>query len=234
MELERQTAKGRWLRADIPPSEEAEADDEPKKRPRSHFVEPYRFEGPARAELMQTLQATGLGDESSRRLFVAALEFEIGNFLQEAAEIPQPDTARTQLPPSRPLERIGQAAATLARLLETAESKTREALTQALGRSDRYGRGYDQRYLQQLQNELECLQQACALEPPAESHAPVADRRLSEPFVVSLAETYRECFEIQPTSAKTGPFSRVARKILELTGLPVHFDQKLLKAALAR
>ena len=231
MQLERQTAKARWLRADIQPNAPASDREKTEKRPQSHFVEPYRFEAPDRAELMQTLQTNGLGDEPGRRLFVAALEFEIGNFLQAAAEAPQPDPPKPQAAPAA-LERIGQAAAALAGLLEAIDDKAREPLTEALARSDRYGRGYDQRYLRQVQNELRLLEVACTLPSPAEPTAPSPDEELSTSFVASLAETYRECFEVQPTSTKTGPFNRVARKILALTGLPVRLEQKLLKAAL--
>ena len=78
------------------------------------------------------------------------------------------------------------------------------------------------------------LEEACARPPAAQPPAPSPDQQLSESFVASLAETYRECFEVQPTPAKTGPFNRVAQKILALTGLPVHLDQKLLKAVVGR
>lgn len=233
MQLERQTAKARWLRADIQPNAPAPDREKTEKRPQSHFVEPYRFETADRAELMQTLQTNRLGDEPGRRLFVAALEFEIGNFLQAAVDTPQPDPPKPQAAPAA-LERIGEAAAALASLLEAIDDETREPLTQALARSDRYGRSYNQRYLEQLRSELLSVQDACALAPPEEPPAAASEGQLSEPFIVSLAETYRECFEIQPTPAKTGPFYRVARKILEITGLPVRLDQKLLKAVLER
>lgn len=233
MELEHQTTKSRWLRTAVQPTQPAKDRDGSEKRAESYFVEPYRFEPADRAELLQTLQANRLGDDSGRRLFVDALEFEIGNLLQAAARAPQPSAAPPQGPPAD-LSRIGQAAAALVDLLQAVDGRTREALTQALTRRDRYVRGYDQRYLRQLQNELDLVQQACALEPPEEPPILASDQRLSERFVASLAETYRECFDIQPTSAKTGPFNRVARKILDLTGLPVRLDQKTLKAALAR
>jgi hypothetical protein len=234
MELEQQTAKAHWLRADVQPREDAPVQDQPVERTQSHFVEPYRFEGAARAELMHTLEASGLGDEPSRRLFVAALEFEIGNLLQQAMPPPEPHRPEPD-PVLVALERIGQRASALIGLLEAADSDIRKALTRALGKGDRYRRSYNQRYLQELENELRSLEQACAPErPPTESSAPAADRQFSESFIASLAETYRECFEVQPTIPKTGPFSRVARKILQLTGLPVRFDQKLLKVVLAR
>lgn len=233
MELERQTTKSRWLRTALQPAQAGRDRGKSEERPESYFVEPYRFQPTEQAELMQTLQADRLGDEASRRLFIAALEFEIGNFLQAVAEAPQPSRPKPDAA-AEALARIGQAAATLAGLLETVHGRTREALIQVLAESDRYGRSYDQRYLQQLQHELELVTQACAVTPPAEPPMAKLDQPLGEPFVATLAETYRECFEIQPTSAKTGPFVRVVRKVLDLTGLPLRLDPKMLKAALAR
>jgi hypothetical protein len=77
--------KSYWVRANLPPAFSAEDEDPsppPPSAPRKkssgpRFVEPYRLGEAQRAALLNTLEAESLGDDDSRQIFLAAIEFDL-------------------------------------------------------------------------------------------------------------------------------------------------------------
>lgn len=80
-----QGVKSYWVRANLPPAFSAEDEDPsppPPPAPRKkssgpRFVEPYRLGEAQRAALLKGLEAESLGDDDSRQIFLAAIEFDL-------------------------------------------------------------------------------------------------------------------------------------------------------------
>lgn len=108
-----------WVRAHPPTffadeDERGLTDPSPPAPPRSpkrasgpRFVEPCRFEASQRATLLTALMAEGLGDEDSRQIFLAALEYDLASCRPLMGE-PLPPEVGIQ-PPGSP-EAIGATA----------------------------------------------------------------------------------------------------------------------------
>mgnify|MGYP001281168798 CR=1 FL=1 len=169
----------------------------PSARPRPQqrtsgprFVEPCRF-GPAqRAALLSMLEAEDLGDEDSRQIFLAALEYDLagcrrlldempaaGEQVQsdttpDPASIPPPsDTAPDPalIPSSSPTRfTLAHLAGELAQALAELTPTQRATLLGALEDSDCLARGYGNAYLDSMRLELLHLKAAIStsgLEP---------------------------------------------------------------------
>ena len=176
-----------WVRAHPPAVFPDEGPEEivptPPARPRPQqrtsgprFVEPCRF-GPAqRAALLSVLEAEDLGDEDSRQIFLAALEYDLagcqrlldempaaGEQVQsdttpDPASLPPPsDTAPDPalIPSSSPTRfTLAHLAGELAQALAELTSTQRATLLGALENSDCLARGYGNAYLDSMRLEL--------------------------------------------------------------------------------
>lgn len=63
----------------------------PKRASGPRFVEPCRFEASQRATLLTALKAEGLGDEDSRQIFLAALEYDLASCRPLLGELLPPE-----------------------------------------------------------------------------------------------------------------------------------------------
>lgn len=182
-----------WVRAN-PPSAFPDEDEalihpappalsRPQKRaPGPRFVEPCRLEASQRAALLTALEAEGLGDEDSRQIFLAALEYDLAGCRRLLAEqkLPPPASPEAVLitpsppiaveaaaitPPSSAtpasaLADLADLAGNLAQALAELIPAQRETLQWLLEASDCLGRGYGDSYLDTLRLELLHLQAA--------------------------------------------------------------------------
>ncbi len=209
----------------------------------SRFLEPYRFDADQRSALLAALQQQRLGDDSSRRLFVAALEYEIGAFRQmeeqanEAPDAPQPTAADSVNPE---LERMRQAAITLRDLMLQTPEHIQDDLQKKLNESDLFCRIYDTRYLKNLRCEIERIATACELlgqqrcgSTPPEPNTSSAELANGRRLVRMLAHTYSECFDAQPSPESKSPFGRIVDTVIELTGIAARCNDSVLRDSLA-
>ena len=132
----------------------------------SRFLEPYRFNTDGRSSLLRTLEEEKLGDDSSRRLFVAALEYEIGAFRQleeQAVALAAPPPRATERSGADGLEKMRKAAITLGDLLAQAPERTLDDLQKTLHETDSFCRIYDTRYVKSLRCEVQRVATACEM-----------------------------------------------------------------------
>lgn len=214
----------------------------------SPFVAPYRFDNSKRKELLKTLKQRDIGDDPSRNLFIAALEYEIGAFRRATLDAEPNSTpegpSAAPLPETQPaseeLARLHAAVQNLIQALQQASGPSGKALLDELGRNDAFRRRYEPEYLKALDAELTKLLSVC--EPlaalpalPSEDHAKTARvLETSRRLAAMLAHTYSECFEAQPTASEEGPFHHVVNAIIALTGIEARADSEILRSALER
>ena len=232
MELEQQFTRTRLIRTTGTAKNRSNKSAKPGSQKKSHFVEPYRFDTEKRATLMKTLQECKLGDGEGQRLFVTALEFELGAIRQMSSERTQsaPTAAATAEPQ---LEAVAQAAHGLQERLGELVPERREQLVRSLTNSDRFKRIYGADYLQELSSELVRLTAACAVDAPVQPISdPQADEETSARFYAMLANAYTECFDQAPSASRSAPFLKVARSVIELTDICVRSDSGFVEACL--
>ena len=208
----------------------------------SHFLEPRRLSAAQKAATEKALRRGKVGDEASRRLFIGAIEYELAELplaARDAMPAPPPEPARADPSPPPMLRVIAQSAQELARLLDGLPGESRARLLESLCRQDELCRGYDQRYLDQLQCEIGRIVNACALqmlpagEPPPRRAAPEASPELRR-FAASLANVFEECFEQTPTADPQGPFAGALSAIAEGVGVDIPRDGGFLRQALGQ
>jgi hypothetical protein len=206
----------------------------------SPFVAPYRFAAGKRQALLQTLGDEGLGDAASRRLFVAALEYEIGAFRRAypgldpntvpndaAAAVPYP-VAVEPAADTLELRSLQVAARGLLTALEAVAAPVDADLLTGLAAADRFARHYDSTYLDCLRAALGHLADACEPPPaPSREVAPAPTTETGRRFVALLAHSYTECFDRAPSSAADDPFARLVQAIARLTGVVVPNDAEI-------
>lgn len=207
-------------------------DDEPEDPNTSRFVDPYRTDADQRTAIRQVLDDLNISDEEGRRIFLLALEYEIGAFQQVVLEHLEP--IEETGPADERLSDIAKAAKQLLDLLDAACEETRAHILQGMVNADIFNRIADTRYLASLQCEIDRL--ACACETGLE-----ADRRQQGPvneasrrFINMLANVYSECFETNPTAEPDEPFAHILKTIVEQTGLPVRFDVGFVEETLSK
>ena len=130
------------------------------------FVDPGRLTEKKKAAISKTLVELGIGDHESCNLFVRAMEYELNVYREAAAdeaETATPQPVRATQPVAAPttesaeLQVIARAATELAALLESLPYEAQDGLLDNLEAQDPMRRGYDQRYLQQMQIETQRL-----------------------------------------------------------------------------
>jgi len=199
---------------------------------KSRFVDPCHFSPEDKAALEQLLADAGIGDDEGRKLFVTAVEFEVGGLrsalrkeTESAAQIPAPVV---QHPPSKAqieLLQLGQSAAHFKSLLESTHKTARQRLGDMLSASDPFGREHGPGYLQHLAVELERISRACeGLEPVAEPE-PATPEPVIGPIagklVRQVARIYDECLEADPEKGGVETLAAVLGLIAGCTQLAI-------------
>lgn len=225
--------RGHWVRgSDSEPSEPA-VRNALRRTKKASFIEPDRLSETARAALLARLSELKLGDQDSRELFAAAVEYAIASSRGAAAETPAPTpaaptpaavaTSRLAIP-AGPLQELAQTAALLAGHLSRLDTQTCEALLTQLQQSDLFGRAHDQAYLETVAREIRRIGEASAAVPQAQPAAATAKASRPEAsraqagkraarLVQRVADAYESCFETRVTEVTGEVFIPVIRMI---------------------
>lgn len=189
----------------------------------SRFVEPYQINADQRLVIKRLLDNLDISDEEGRRLFMLALEYELGTYQQVVIEhLQQP--LEVAEPTEEKLGEIAKAAEQLSNLLNTASDETRSNILEGMTGADIFNRIADTGYLRSLQCELDRLAAACdlGLESSRQQQGPLTDA--SRKFITMLANIYIQCFEAAPTPGSDEPFSHILNTVVEQAGLQVRTD----------
>ena len=228
-----QPKQTRLIRAPLlGPAESSDSENQSAESGASRFVEPYHADDDQRDAIRQVLDGLGISDEEGRRIFMLALEYEIGAFQQVVLEHLEP--IEEPGPPDERLSDIAKAATQLLELLENASEETNEHILQSVGGADIFDRIADSRYLASVRCELDRLARACIQRAEADRRQQGPVNEASRRFITMLSNVYSECFETKPTPAASQPFAIILRIIVEQTGLPVRFDEGFLTETLGK
>ncbi len=207
------------------------SDNEPDDSTHSGFVEPYQPHADQRTAIRQLLDDLDISDDEGRRIFVLALEYEIGAFQQVVLERLEPIEERVPAA-DEGLEDIARAAKQLLQLLDGASEETSNRILQGMAHADIFNRVADTRYLSSLRCEIDRLACACEKEIGSDHRPGGPADEASRRFIDMLTNIYSECFEAKPTPEPSEPFARILRTIMEQTGLPVRFDEGFVRDTL--
>jgi hypothetical protein len=182
------------------------------KRGKSRFVAPACLPAETQAAIETLLRDAGIGDRDGRQIFITAAEYEVGAFRSAAADAPAPRPRPAARPHSRAdieIAQIGQSATQLLALLRQTGKGARTLLGERLTSVDPFARIHDERYLVQLEVELERICAAAQREEAApEPPAPVISEG-ARLLVLQLARIFRECLEVKLQAAELEAFSQI-------------------------
>ncbi len=197
----------------------------------SHFVEPYSADPDQRSVIRQVLDDLDISDDEGRRIFLLALEYEIGAFQQVILKHLDPveDTATVDAQ----MAHIATAAKQLSDLLVDAGDRTKASILKGMAHADIFNRIADNRYLASLECEIDRLACACETSIETERRRQEPSNQASRRFIKMLANIYSECFEARPGCEPDEPFPFILRIIVEQTGLPVRFDESFVRQTLS-
>lgn len=168
---------------------------------KSRFVAPYYFSEDDHAAIAKLLDRAGLSDQEGRKLFVTAVEYEVGAYRRILQEEPAPQPVPESKPRTKAeieLITLGRSAEHLGALLGQTHTTARRALGKLLGASDPFGREHGERYFAQLGIELERIAEACnpdVAEPETPDAAPVSEA--ARKLVKQLVRIYNECLDVK-------------------------------------
>lgn len=232
--------RSNWVRRALSPA--ASSGKKPSSTSSSggkRFVEPYRLSDEQRQSIVAALEDLPIGDDQSRSLFTAALEYNLstGRKLMEPVADPLPPP-KEHKPGKEELAIavLAQAAEGLAKHLQELESDASSLLQQELSKTDRFQRTYGENYLRCLGLELERI--AGVAEPLKQSppQTPV-ELTLSEDerrFILHTADAFKDCFELAPTAEPDSPFLRTLEAIIQATGIRIPTGSATLSQALTQ
>lgn len=203
------------------------------------FVQPYRLSEAQRAEMFAPLEQNGIGDDESRRLFAAALEYDLASCRQltdledDTAPVEGHQAAEQR---DEAIAEIAKTAQRLAQQIEQLEGEASQRLQRGLEDADRFQRSYGEKYLESLRCELlrvagtgglpEMPEKTAPHEPPIPDDA----RR----FILRAADAFEACFELTPTTEPDSAFRTAIEAIVAATGIRVPTDVSSLTRALER
>ena len=227
-------ARGRsyWIKQVRPASAPGQRETQtaaPAKRTR--FVEPYRFDAEQRRHMLQVMEQASLGDDDSRTLFLAALEYDVAHYRQMAPDQPPAPQPRSISPGA--LEPLAAAAELLAQQLASLSPQGREPLFRALQEDDQFRRSYGQDYLAALHSEIDRLARACTrTRPPPAGAAEPPLTPAGKRFIALAANAFSECFESSP-SAGDGTFVSILAAVIHTLNLPLPTEVAGIEQALS-
>ena len=225
-----------WVKSPLAPADDTGSPNSADDPSATRFVEPLRLDDRQRASLLQVLRKLRVGDAYGRELFLAAIEYDLANYQQQAgSEPPAPEPAHqpTPNPDQEALTPLAAAIRSVCEKIDALDEPARASLLQDLHQGDRFQRTYDARYLSELRCELEMLGQACTSAPT--SDAAPAPARLSasgRQLISRIADAYTDCFEIKPATEPDGPFAQILAHLLQITAIDLPTDEAALKQSL--
>ncbi len=197
----------------------------------SHFVEPYHTDPDQRSVIRRVLEELDISDEEGRRIFLLALEYEIGAFQQVILE--HLDPLETTATDNEQMAHIATAAKQLSDLLIGAGDQTKANILKGMAHADIFNRIADNRYLASLECEIDRLACACETRIETERRRQEPSNQASRRFIKMLANIYSECFETKPRCESDEPFAVILRVVVEQTELPVRFDESFVRQTLS-
>jgi hypothetical protein len=222
-----------WTPNSTPLRADEEGPTPPKKSGSKRFVEPYRLDTEQREAILSRLQEHDIGDEESRSLFVAALEYDLARCSGLVAPAQEHSTSEREgngHEVGGVMDALSEAAEKLANELARLDAAVSLRLQQELEMADRFRRSYGEDYLATMSAELrrlaefarssEGLPGATAPEPTFSDEA-----RL---FVLRVADTYESCFDLVPATQSGSPFASALEAIVTATRICVPTDQAAL------
>lgn len=202
----------------------------------SRFVGATHLDDDQKARICKALKNKKVGDEIGRQIFIGAVEYQISAFarrLEHRIE-PEPETGTLNTALEKTLRAIVDKARALSALLRDLPDNAKAKLTGTLTSQDERGRGYDQRYLQELGCEIDRLERACATATnDVVPETPEPDPTSSREFVAKLAYIFSECFESAPTADEDGSFRAALEVLGEVTGLVIGTEPEFIARALS-
>lgn len=187
--------------------------------------------------MLEPLKEQDIGDEESRSLFAAALEYDLAScrrLTESAKESPPPVQRRSESKDDVALAALAEAARGLAQWLAGLDEAASHRLQRRLGAADRFRRNYGEDYLESLRSEL---WRVADIGNPTEQATPAPTREpaLSEDtrrFVLRAADTFRDCFELATDAQPGSPFVTALEAIVAATGIRMATDQPTLACGL--
>jgi|GEM_PF-1342323 len=213
----------------------------PTKRPSStRFVEPYRLDAEQRTAILSRLREQNIGDEESRNLFVAALEYDLASCERLMAPAQEPSASDHQENDSAPdaaaIAALVETAEKLAHQLANLDAATSLRLQQELESTRHLRRGYGEDYVGTLLGELrrvasvgKLLDRLAESVPPRPPYSDGARR-----FIRRIADAFEDCFELAPDTRPDSPFPIALDAIVTATDIDVPTDQDALTRILGR
>lgn len=229
-----------WIRHTISPTTGTANSTSSRTSGGKRFVEPYRLSEAQRRAMLSPLEQQDIGDDESRSLFAAALEYDLAG-CQELTEpaVPSPPAA-PERPPSQEdlaITALAQAAESLAEQLRDLDDAAVLLLQQELADADRFRRSYGNDYLESLGYELRRVADAGEPHEQDVPTAPGGEPPISEDtrrFVLRAADAFEDCFELKPDAEPDSPFVAALAAIAEATGIGIPTDQSNLSRILAQ
>jgi hypothetical protein len=194
----------------------------------TRFVGATHLDDQQKSAISRALKEQEIGDEMGHQIFVCAVEYQLtvhGPQLGSRSQ-PNPEALERQAELAAAFMTIAEKAGAMSSLLRALPESSRSRLSETLTAQDTLRRTYDDRYLDELGNEMDRLQHAAAdadqLEEIPDDPAPSRD------FVTKLAKAYAECFEQRPTAEADGGFSFALQTLGEVTGLVIGYEPAFL------
>lgn len=236
------TGSGRtnWVRSTLSPAASSgKKTTSPKSSGGKRFVEPYRLSEAQRQSMLAGLEDLSIGDEQSRSLFAAALEYGLATcrkLMEPANESPPPPREHSPSEEEVAIAALAQAADCLAQRLKELDDAASLMLQQELAESDRFQRSYGEDYLNCLGWEI---QRVAGVAKPVQREAPQAPEEppLSDDarrFILSAADAFEDCFEQAPTADPHSLFVGALEAVVQVTGIRVPTGGETLSQVLAQ
>jgi hypothetical protein len=189
--------------------------------------------------MLVALEQRQIGDEETRALFVASLEYGLAICPRLAALAdPSPRPAQEHPPGEEnpAIAALAEAAKNLALRIEGLDDAASRQLQHELEDRDRFQRSYNEEYLKSLDCELRRF--ADIGEPP-EQNAPSASGEPAHAedtrrFVLHAADAFEDCFEIVPGVEPNSPFVAALEAIVAVVGIRVLTGPAALALVLGR
>jgi hypothetical protein len=209
----------------------------PKKPDGKRFVEPYRLGTEQRCAMLSALKKRKIGDEESRALFAAALEYALAVYHQS----PSPTEPSSTTSPERRstienpvVSALTEAAGSLVQQIEKLGDTASRLLEQELEKEDRFRRSYSEEYLKSLDL---ALRRFAVIGKPVVENAPTASdasgpAENARRFVLHAADAFQDCFELAPDSEPGSPFPAALEAIGGIVGMGIPTDSATLNRIL--
>jgi len=193
-----------------------------------HFIEPKALTEKQKGQILRALSKRKIGDDASRRLFVAAAEYELADFQNDATEDDRQATVPEVREPDPVIATVTERARTLSECIRGLSEATRALLTERLtNRTEEKPTPDTERALAQLECEIGRIAGLSVSNAPSQTARPEASQPVRH-LVASLAHIFEGCFEQPATPGRDAAFSRSLAVLVDQLELPIPLDEETL------